>query len=119
MARTHSDVVQRAAFRIGMKQAGQDLAGNIYNELLVALQDFLLELDEEQSLDFDPTNDSEVPEERMGGLVPLFAYSPVFDQFDNRRTPVERELLFAQAKRRFFASVIGESDFVEDYPRNY
>ena len=119
MARTHRDVVQRAAFRIGMKQAGQDLEGNIYNELLDALQDYLLELNEEQSLDFDPTDADAVPEERMGGLVPLFAYSPVFDQFDQRRGPVERELLHAAAKRRFFASVIGESDFVEDYARNY
>jgi hypothetical protein len=119
MARTHRDVVQRAAFNIGLKRAGEDLAGGIYLELLEALQDLLLELNEDHPLDFDPTDDDVVPEERMGGLVPLLMYSPAFDQFDRRRGVAEREILYAQAKRRFFASVIGESDFVEDYARDY
>ena len=114
--RTHRDVVQRAAFRIGLRRAGQDLDGTIYSELLAALEDYLLELDEEYPLDFDPTDATTVPSERMGLLVPLFMYTPVFDQFDQRRAPTERLLLARDAKNKFFAAVIGESDFVVDEP---
>jgi hypothetical protein len=117
--RTHRDVVQRAAFRIGLRRAGQDLEGNIYQELLEALEDLLLELNEEVALDFDPTAAEEVPEERMGGLVPLLMYSPVFDQFDLRRGPGERELLYERAQTRFYASVTGESDYIEPEPRDF
>ena len=119
MAHTHRDVVQRAAFRIGLKRAGQDLEGPMYAELLAALQDFLLELDEEQNLDFDPTDDDVIPDERMGQIVPLFMLSQVFDPFDQRRSASERELLFRAYKRRFFAGVVGESDFVDEEPRDY
>ena len=117
--RTHRDIVQRAAFRIGLKRAGQDLEGNVYTELLNAFQDSLLELDEEQSLDFDPTDATFVPLERAPLLISWFMYQPVFDQFDNRRNPGERLLLGLDAKRRLFAAVIGESDFVEPAAVDY
>jgi len=117
--RTHRDIVQRAAFRIGLKRAGQDLGGSIYQELLLALQDYLVELDEHIQLDFDPTDENSVPEERMGLLVPLFIYSPVFDQFDTRRSAADREILSQRAKNKFFAAVVGPSDFVENEPANY
>jgi len=116
---THFDVVQRAAFRIGLRRAGQDLGGSIYTELLSAFQDFLLELDEEYSLDFDPTEASSIPNERMAQLVPLFMYTPVFDQFDERRNASDREALAILSKRKFFAAVVGDSDFVEPESLNY
>lgn len=116
---THRDVVQRAAFRVGLKRAGQDLAGAIYVELLNALQDYLAELDEEYPLDFDPTDADAVPSERMGLLVPLFMYTPVFDQFDMRRGAGEREILAIAAKRKFFAAVVGDSDYIEPEVRDF
>lgn len=117
--RTHRDVVQRAAFRLGMRRAGQDLDGPVYAELLQTLQDFLLELDEETRLDFDPTDANDVPEERMGQLVPLFMYQPVFDQFDLRRAAGDRLVLERDARRKFFAGVVGESDFDEEPVRDF
>jgi len=116
---THRDVVQRAAFQVGLRRAGQDLEGAVYVELLNALTDYLLELDEEQSLDFDPTEASSIPDERMAQLVPLFMYTPVFDQFDLRRNPSDREALAARSLRRFYAAVVGDSDFIEAEARDY
>ncbi len=116
---THRDVVERAAFRIGLRRAGQQLEGSIYTELLSSLEDYLLELDEEYPLDFDPTDANAVPAERMGLLVPLYMYTPVFDQFDKRRAPEARLILESNAKRKFFAAVVGDSDFVDEEPRNY
>ena len=116
---THRDVVQRAAFRLGIRRAGQDLDGPVYVEFLDALEDYLAELDEEYPLDFDPTDANAVPNGRMGLLVPLFMYQAVFDQFDLRRGAGEREALAAMAKRKFFAAVVGDSDFVEDETANF
>ena len=117
--RTHRDIVQRAAFRIGLKRAGQDLEGAIYGELLTSFQDSLYELDEEQSLDFDPTDEDAIPEERAPLLISWFMYTPVFDQFDQRRAPSERLLLGLDAKRRLFAAVLGESDHIEQEPVDF
>ena len=98
---------------------GEGLSGTVYNRLLAAFQGYLLRLNEEVSLDFDPTDADGVPDERYEVLATLFSYHPVFHQFDRVHRPAERLLLADEMKKRFFAAVIGDSDYIESTVGNY
>lgn len=119
MARTHSDVVQRAALIVGLRRSGQDLDGSLFVELKDAFTDLLRDLNEDVGLDFDPTDGTDIPEARAGRLASLLVLQPIFDQFDRTRTPTERAVVETVARKRFFGQVVGRSDFIEDEVRDY
>lgn len=82
-----------------------------------ALADLLLELDEEQALDFDPTDSDAIPEERMAQLVTIFRHSIIAETFDKVVDPTNQ--LYDRAKYRMFAAILGDSDYIEDQPTDY
>lgn len=119
MSKTRRDIIDHAALEIGLGRQGQSLGGNVFNHFDSALSALLLELDDECELDWDVSVDGEIPDERSRILTQVFMYATPLDRYDRRRTPADRELLYERHKRRLFAAVIGDTDFVEEPPRNF
>lgn len=115
---TRAELIKRTLYRMGTVRVGADVPGAMYEFVNDSLTDLLYEINEDISLDFDLTED-EVPEERAASLANLLRYSPALDVYDTKQPPAERSLLFTRAHGRFIASVIGESNYVEDVPRDY
>ena len=111
--KTRRDVIQRAYERLGVVRPGAAVPGNLYTSADDALLDKLLEINEDVNLDFDPLAD-EIPEERMFRCTRMLMemVKPMVGQQENPQL-----LEFIESK--FKASVIGESDHIEDPVTNY
>ena len=114
--KTRRDLIQRTLESLQVVRPGGAIPADVYRSAGARLKDYLLELDEDPRgpLDFDPTAGDEIPDERMSLLTACFA-GIIAPQYWFPVDPVAWE----RAQSRLFAAIIGESDFVEDPPRDY
>ena len=110
---TKQDVIRRVLRTLQIIRAGQDVPGDMYTEVLERFNSYLLGLNEECSLDFDPLADS-IPDERVFFLEMAFSQivSPSYGK------PFS-EALLERYERKFFASILGESDHIEPEVSNF
>ncbi|MGI9265167.1 MAG: hypothetical protein ACR2QU_09560 [Gammaproteobacteria bacterium] len=110
---TKTELVNRTLRLIGVTRFGQATEGTVLEEVLGMLDDYLLSLNEENPLDFDPTED-DVPDERMFHLVMLLAQlaGPGFGKPFN-------DAVVDKYERKLFAAILGPSDHVESGPQDF
>lgn len=104
---TKTELVNRTLRLLGVTRFGQETPGTLGVEVRAILDAYLLSLNEEVALDFDPTDES-VPDERDFHLMVILSQlaGPGFGK------PLDERIL-DRYERKLFAAVLGESDFVE------
>ena len=114
--RTHREVVERALTVVGVARLGEAVQGNVYDATLKAFQDRILSLHEMRALDFDPTDETAVPEERVPALVDILTNDPILAIQNPNHDPSGVALRLAEARLYKNAS---PSDFLDVEPEDF
>lgn len=110
---TKTDLITRALTRMGVVRVGQPVPARLFKDALEFVNDYLLELDEDLPLDFDPTADDEIPDERMSALTALCA-NYLAPNYGKPRNIQEIEYY----KRRLYA-LIYPDDHISSEPMDF
>ena len=118
--RSRKDVIERALWGSGAVRFGGAVDGRLLVGADEVLKDFLYEL--RTPLNFDASvgiSEEVIPFETAAALSIALRFHSGMDALDPKRTVSERVILYKNAVKDVYASVVGENNVVERVPENF